>query len=191
MTVAIRTIEPTQARAGDTWRWQRALPDYPAPTWTLSYTLFAAGGIVSFQSTAVGTEHSIHLAPATTANYPAGRYDWVAHVSDGADRYQIGAGVIQILPDLSAAASYDGRSHARKVLDAIDALIERRATAGDVDLVSVASGDKNIARSLPELLKLRDRYAAMVAQEERAAAVARGEALGTFGGSLVQVRFRP
>jgi hypothetical protein len=191
MTAVLATIEPTQARAGDTWRWQIALPDYPAPTWSLLYTLFSAAGVVSFTSTAAGTEHLIHLLPAVTAEYPPGRYDWVSHVSDGTDRYPIGANALQILPDLATATSYDGRSHARKVLDAIDALIENRATSGDVDLVSAASGDSQMARSLPDLLRLRDRYAAMVAQEEQAAARARGETIGCFGGQMVQVRFRP
>lgn len=175
-------LEPTTARAGDTWRWSRALPDYPAPIWTLTYTLFAAAGVISLPSVADGAAHRVDLAPAVTAAYAAGRYDWVAHVSDGTDRHQIGAGVIRVLPDLSAAASYDGRSHARKVLAALDALIEQRATAGDVDLVSAALGDKTLARSLPDLLKLRDRYAAMVAQEEGTA--------GAFGGQLIQMRFR-
>lgn len=170
MVAPIPTAEPLSARAGDTWRWQRALPDYPAPLWTLSYTLFASSGIVTFSSTPDGSQHRIHLAPSATAAYLAGRHDWIAHVSDGTDRHQVASGVMQVLPNLSEAASYDGRSHARKVLDALNALLEQRASAGDVDLVSAATGDKNIARSLPDLLKLRDRYAAMVAQETTVAA---------------------
>lgn len=181
MPPPIPTVEPLSVRAGDTWLWQRALPEYPAPTWTLTYTLFSSSGLVSFDSTPDGTAHRIRLAPSVTAAYAAGRHDWIAHASDGTDRHQIAAGVIQLLPNLSEAASYDGRSHARKVLDSLDALIEQRASAGDVDLVSAATGDKNLTRSLPDLLKLRDRYAAMVAQEASAAAGARS--------GFIQMRF--
>ncbi len=36
----------------------------------------------------------------------------------------------------------DTRSHARKMLDALNALIEGRATAGDLDVVRTAINDR-------------------------------------------------
>jgi hypothetical protein len=191
MSTTIPTTEPASARAGDTWRWQRTLSDYPASTWTLSYTLFNAAGKVSIAATADGDDHLVSVAPATSAAYTAGRYDWVSHVSDGTDRHQVGAGSINVLPDLSAVSSYDGRSHARKMLDAIDALLEGRATTDQLDLIAAAnvgsnSGDQSMQMRPELLLKMRDRYVAILNQEEQAAAIARGENLGR----MVQVRFK-
>lgn len=185
MSTSIPTTEPTAARAGDTWRWSRSLSDYPADIWTLTYTLFNAASKISITASADGADHLVDVAPATTADYPAGAYDWVSHVSDGTDRFQVGAGSMSVLPDLSAVSSYDGRSHARKMLDAIDALLEGRATSGQIDLVTASSEHESITKRPDLLLKMRQHYAAAVANEEQAAAIARGDNLGR----IVQVRF--
>lgn len=184
MSVSIPTIEPTAARAGDTWRWTRALYDYPAPGWVLTYTLYATTGVLSIEASADGTLHLVDIPPETTADYVAGRYDWVAHVADGTDRFQVGSGSIQILPDVAEAATYDGRSHARKMLDSINALLEGRASSGDLDTIRVAHGARAAEYDLATLLKLRQQYAAAVQAEDAAAARAEGRVVG-----FVQQRF--
>ena len=180
MSTSIPTTEPTSARAGDTWRWSRSLADYPAPTWTLAYTLVNAAGKVSITAVADGAAHLVSVAPATTAAYAAGRYDWVAHVTDGTDRYQVDSGSIDVLPDLSSLSSYDGRSHARKMLSAIDALLESRATTADLDLVATAIGDVSATKRPELLMEWRRHYAALVASEDRAAAIANGDSPGVL-----------
>ena len=185
MSVSIPTLEPLSPRAGDTWRWVRTFPDYPAPGWVLTYTLFSAAAVLSFSAAADGTDHLVDLPPATTAAYPAGRYDWVAHVSNGTDRHQVGASAMTVQPDLAEAATYDGRSHARKMLDSINAMLEGRATSGDLDTIRIAHGQRAVEYSLEQLLKLRQQYAAAVAAEEAALALARGDSAGR----MIQVRF--
>ncbi|MCR6700866.1 MAG: hypothetical protein NVV68_06840 [Dokdonella sp.] len=61
----------------------------------------------------------------------------------------------------------DTRSHARKVLDAINAWLESRSpAAGEMQL-----GERRIRNHpIPELLAFRDRYAAMVAAEDAGSA---------------------
>jgi len=183
MARTVPTIEPIQARAGDTWEWTKALSDYPASTWTLSYVFYNASGVINITASADGDTHSVDVAPATTGAYTAGRYDWSASVTDGTDVYQIGSGVTQVLPDLSAASTYDGRSHARTMLDAIDALLENRASAGDLDIVKSARGGRELQRG--DIIKMRNHYAAIVRQEDDAQKIARGESPSR----LVQVRF--
>lgn len=185
MSASIPIIEPTALRAGDTWRWRRELSAYPAPTWELVYTLFSAAAVRTLTAEPDGSAHLISESPEDTAAAVAGRYDWVSHVSDGTDRYQVGAGSIQILPNLSEAASYDGRSHARRMLDAINATLESRAGEGDLDLVRAAFGDRSSEWSLEQLIKLRAQYAAAVAEEEAAERLARGES----SGRMLRVRF--
>jgi hypothetical protein len=174
MAATIPTVEPTAARAGDTWAWTRDLPDYPAASWTLTYLLYSAAGVWPITATADGDTHSVAATPGETSQIPAGRYDWTASVSDGTDRYQVGSGVIQVLPDLSSAASYDGRSHARRMLDSINAIMEGRASSGDLDVVKSAFGDRGVDYDLNALIKMRQQYAAAVRAEDDAARIARG-----------------
>lgn len=180
----IPTSEPTSARAGDTWRWRVYLSDYLAPTWALTYTLFGSAGVETLTATDDGAGHLVYLAPADTDEFAAGRYDWVAHVSDGTDRHQVRAGAMTILPDLSDATSYDGRSHARRMLAAIEAMMEGRATDGDLDVVRTSIGDRATDYDLPSLMKLRQQYAAAVAAEDAQAAAALGGRPG-----IIQSRF--
>ena len=50
------TTEPASLQAGDTLRWQRTLPDYPASEgWVLSYRLINAQGKLESQSNALDT----------------------------------------------------------------------------------------------------------------------------------------
>jgi hypothetical protein len=186
MAETIPTTEPASVRAGDTWRWQISVPAYPAPTWTLTYTLFSAAGTLALVSSASGSAHLIDQSPAETAGYTAGQYHYVLHASDGTDRFQIGEGVIEVLPNLSALDSYDGRSHAKQMLDAIDAMMLGRATDGDLDVIAVTTGTgRGTTWSPAELMRIRSHYAAQVAHEQDMAARARGERTG-----VVQLSFR-
>lgn len=183
----LATTEPSIVRAGDTWGWARDLPDYPASVWTLAYTLFALALAepVTLTATPDGARHVIQLASYETQDLTPGDYSWIASVSDGTDRYPVGEGRIQVLPDLANLGGVDGRSHARRMVAAIEAVLENRASAAEIDLVSAAIGDLATSRQ-PELLHTwRARYLAEVAAENAALAAARGERPGNF----VQMRF--
>lgn len=187
MSASVPTIEPLSARAGDTWRWQRGFADYPAPTWALTYRFFNAASVFVVTASADGSNHLVDDAPEATAGRVAGRYDWIASVSNGVDRFQVAAGSLTVFPDLSTAASYDGRTHARKMLDALNAILEGRATDGDIDVVNSATGKITTQWDVAELRKLRQQYAAAVRSEDEAAARARGEP----DGRMLRVRFVP
>jgi len=180
MAATIPSIEPRSARAGDTWEWTRDLADYPADTWTLTYTVFSGAGVRPIVATADGTSYSIRVAPGDSAQFAAGRWDWVAHVTDGADRYQAGSGVLTVLPDLTSAASYDGRSHARRMLDAINAIMEGRAGEGDIDLVRTSFGDRAAEFDLERLMRMRQQYAWACQAEDNAERLARGDQSGRY-----------
>jgi len=179
----IPTIEPGTLTAGDRWRWKRQLSDYPAGTWTLKYALRNAGSRIDLTATADGTDHLIDVSAATTATYDPGDYDWIAYVSDGTSRYTVARGRLTVKPDLAAADLYDSRSHARKVLEAVEAVLEKRATK---DQASYSINGRSLARTpIADLLVLRDRYRAEVRREEAAERIAKGLSSGT----KVLVRF--
>lgn len=159
---------PAELRAGDTARWTRELSDYPASQgWSLGYKLVTSTAVYSFSASANGDAFDITVAAATTAAWTAGLYQMQEYVSKAGERYTLGTTPLRILPDLAALASgLDVRSHARKVLDAINAWLEAKApTAASFEI----AGRKLQNYSLADLLALRDRYRAEVAREDQVA----------------------
>lgn len=186
MAYTVPTVEPTEARIGATYRFKRYYADYlPESGWTLTHVLVSASAQIELTGTDNGDSyHLIEALPAVTELWVAGTYTWQSSVTDGTDVYQVGTSTIELLPDLVAASSgYDTRSHVKKTLDALEALLEGRATK---DQQGYAIGNRSISRmDIGELLKWRDRYRSLYQQELRAAAIASGIA----SSNLVRVRF--
>ena len=171
--------EPGQIVAGDSVDWTENLNDYPAPDWVLHYALFNKDGNYSFDAGADGTGHKAALTAATTAAttaaWAAGRYDWASYVTKGAERESVATGAIIIKAHPAAGVPLDGRTHARKMLDALEATLEGKATTQDLDLVKGQFGERAMERD-PELLrKWRDHYRTEVQDEEDKAAMKAGK----------------
>lgn len=160
---------PAELRIGDTARWTRSLSDYPASAgWALAYTLVSGTAAHSFSASAAGDDFKIDVPAATTATWAAGRYQLQEYVTNGADRHTIGTTPLRLLPNLAVvgAGGADLRSHARKVLDAIEAWLDTRAPTS----ASFQVAGRTLSNyPLPELLTLRDRYRAEVLREDRLA----------------------
>lgn len=184
MTAPTPTNEPKRHRAGLTWEWEREFPDYPASVWTLNYWFKktgATGANFSITATADGDKFAISSAASTTAALTAGDYTWVAIVTSGSEAFEVDAGTFELLARYDAAGNLDDRSHAVKTLEAIEAVIERRAS---LDQQSYQIGGRSLQRTpLAELLKLRDKYRAEVYAEELAENARNGK-----GGSTLVVR---
>lgn len=161
--------EPARVTAGDTATWTRSLPDFPATDgWVLSYALVRTGVLLGITASAQGADHLVSVAAATTAAWQPGRYAWQASVARGAERHTIGTGYLEVLPDFAAqAGGHDGRSHARRVLEAVEAVIEGRASQAHAEYAIAGRQLKFIP--IPELLALRDRYRAEVRAQDVAA----------------------
>ena len=164
MPADIMTEPPSQITAGDTLKWTRSLADYPASAgWTLQYTLVSTTAAYSITATASGDDYAITVPASTTTAWAAGRYALTEYVTDGTERYTLATSTVMIAANLAAAlAGIDNRTHARKVLDSIEAWLETRApVAGEIQL-----GERRIRQyDLADLLALRDRYRAEVRRE--------------------------
>jgi hypothetical protein len=174
MSVEIPTTEPLSVYAGDTWKWRREdlASDYPASAWTLTYYLTRAASKVTIVATADGDNFVVTVAKATTAAIAAGSYFWAAFASSATERAKIDSGTIEVLPDLAASAALDRRTHGQKVLDAIEAVIEGRAT---VDQVGYTIGGRRLDKTpIADLLMLRGHYKDEVAGEQIAERIANG-----------------
>lgn len=175
MAAEIPSTIPLEIRAGDTVRWRRELADYPASAgWLLSYAFVGATSVHPAQAVADGVAHVVTLSAATTATWAAGTYRVQEYVSKDTERFSLSAVTVRVLPDLMAAtAGMDTRTHARKVLDSIEAWLESKApTAGAIEI----AGRKVANYPITDLLALRDRYRAEVRREEAAE-----KGLGTGG----------
>ena len=163
------TREPEELVVGDRWAWKR--PDlsasYPTADYTLTYSCDKEGsGTTTFSITANESagQYLVEVASATTANYSAGTYAWQAYITRASDsaRTSVGAGTFTVLANLSASTA-DPRSHVKKTLDAIEAVIENRAT---IDQMAYSIAGRSLSKTpLADLLKFRDSYKAEYATE--------------------------
>lgn len=180
MAFDIPEIEPDKMVVGDRLQWTKTLSDYPATSegWTLTYYLRAnlPDGQINLVATASGESYAVDVAPETTSGWTPGKYVWEAYVSKSGSRYKVGDGRIELTADFSAIElPYDGRTHARKVLDSINAVIEGRASSDIQRYVVQAVGRSVDKLPISDLLKFRDYYLAEVKLEESAATGGRGK----------------
>lgn len=178
----IPTTEPSEIIAGDTLQWNRQdlSSDYPASLWTLKYYFAGPNGAFNITATADGAYFAIAATAAVTAAYPEGDYKWSAYVSTGSgatlERHEIDNGVCTVKPNIAnKTAGYDPRSHVKKVLDAIEAAVEGRASR--TDLAYTIQG-RSISHIPPtELIKWHSHYKQLYKQEQDAERIKNG--LGT------------
>lgn len=126
--------------------------------WAHALTLVKLGARIQIAGVLSDGVVSFAVAPAAWA---PGRYAWHYTATLGAARHTVAAGQVEVLPDPSAA--HDPRSHARKVLDAIEAYLEN----ADYSASRTRIADRELQNiPIPELLALRDRYRSEVRSEE-------------------------
>ena len=171
MSTTTPTTEPTVITPGDTIKWQRSLADYPATdSWVLSYELVNSAARYTTTAAASGADHLVTISAATTAAYVAGNYDWRARVTKAGEVYTVGTGRITVAKSFAAAA--DTRTQARKMLEAVEATLEGRATSATAEYEIAGRRLKFLTPG--ELLNLRDRLRIDVAREDAAARSAAG-----------------
>ena len=104
------------------------------------------------------------IQESSTASYTKGNYNWVSYITRTSDsaRVKLEEGFVEI-QDNYATTSASVRSHAKIVLDAIEAVIENRAT---MDQSSMSIAGRSLSRlSIDELLTFRARYKAEYLKE--------------------------
>lgn len=177
MAATIPTEVPGVIRIGDTVKFTRAWGDYlPADSWTLTFYMVRDDGGDQREWDATDNGDGTHLVTIAATGSPgsddltAGTWEYVERVSKSGEVYTLASGRLEVLPNLTA--SIDRRTHAKKVLDALNAAIEGRASN---DQLSLSIGDRSISRmSLSEQVSLRDKYKAEVLREEQSERIANG-----------------
>lgn len=160
----------TQLIAGTTWQWSQLVEGYSAADgYALTY-LFAGPAKLSIDATADadGVGFVLEAAADKTKALAPGSYAWAAVITKDAFRVEIARGAVEIVADLAdMAAGADTRSHVKRTLDAIRAVLEGRA--GRIEAEYQING--RLVRLMPpsELREWEKEYAARYRQELRAA----------------------
>lgn len=154
---------PTAIRAGVTFDVAFECPSFPAYAW--SATLYLRGASAITLKAQADSLHRFSAGAAETANWKPGIYTYAVRLSDEEQVVELETGTVRILPDIaSLGADHDARSRNRKILDAITAVLEKRATQ---DQEKYRINNRELWRTpIPELLALKNHYAALVAAEE-------------------------
>jgi hypothetical protein len=153
---------------GDFWAWKREdlSDDYPVASYSLSYEFNLVDGATASNFTLTATEsNDTYIIEANnTASYTKGNYNWVSYMTRSSDsaRVKLEEGFVEV-QDNYATTTASVRSHAKIVLDSIEAVIENRA---NIDQSSMSIAGRSLSRmSIDELLTFRDRYKAEYLKE--------------------------
>tara|TARA_R110000803_G_scaffold141233_1_gene207699 strand:- start:2137 stop:2718 length:582 start_codon:yes stop_codon:yes gene_type:complete len=182
------SIEPNELQLGDFWAWKRTdlSVDYPTAAYSLSYEFNLVDGstVSNFSITASESNNEYIVENSNTTSYSKGEHNWIAYITRSSDsaRIKIGEGFTDI-QDNYATTTASVRSHAKKVLDAIEAVIENRAT---MDQSSMSIAGRSLSRlTVDELMTFRDRYKAEYLKEIKKARISNGK----NSGNEIKVRF--
>lgn len=166
--------EPTRFTAGETLEWTKALAEFSAADgWQLDYYFRSnGGGGFDVTASADGSSWRAVVAAATTQPLAAGDVSWQAWVSKAGAKYLVDEGTARVLASLAAVtapSAVDTRSRAKRILDAIDAMIEGKATLDQQEYtIDTGAGSRSLKRiPIPDLIALRETYARLYNRELR------------------------
>ena len=183
MTLPINTFEPDNVITGTSLKWTKTLSNYPASDgWILKYYMVGPSGKIEITASTSGDDFSVSVLPADTENYEPGIYQWVSFVEKltagvVTERYAIESGSLEVIQDPSTfATGVDNRSHAQRVLQSINTLLEGKALSAEQSY-SIAGRSISLM-SIRDLLLWKDYYELAVKTELDAEKVLKGEPTG-------------
>jgi len=182
------TEVPTELQLGDYWAWKKdnLSTDYPTASYALSYEFNLVDGSTASNFTLNATESNDEylIEVSDTTSYTKGHYNWVSYITRSSDsaRIKLSEGFVEI-QDNYATTTSSVRSHAKIVLDAIEAVIENRA---NIDQSSMSIAGRSLSRmSIDDLLTFRARYRAEYLKEVKQARIKNGRG----SGNTIKVNF--
>ena len=182
------TEVPTELQLGDYWAWKKdkLSSDYPTASYSLSYefNLVDCSTASNFTLDATESNDEYLIEVSDTTSYTKGHYKWVSYITRSSDsaRIKLSEGFVEI-QDNYATTTSSVRSHAKIVLDAIEAVIENRA---NIDQSSMSIAGRSLSRmSIDDLLRFRARYRAEYLKEVKQARIKNGRG----SGNTIKVNF--
>lgn len=120
------TAMPASFSAGTTLTYERTVPDLPSSSYGWKLSVYLAGPAEAKHeaitlTNGVGT---VLIAATATADMPAGAYRWLERITEnspGTRVFDVGAGSLEIGPNLATAAEGSALSYEAQVLAALQA----------------------------------------------------------------------
>lgn len=181
MAAEIPSVEPATFNAGDTVKWSKSFGDYSAADgWVLTYEFRSSSVRKTIVCTTYETTDFLATISATvSATFPAGEYYVFARAELSGEKYTVWEGRITVKPNPAADSSgQDRRSHAKKMLDAIEAMMEGNASRDEQSYEISAPGMTTRRLQLcpkAELIQFYSYYKQLYQQELNAERIAQGK----------------
>ena len=175
---------PGKYIAGDTIAISYTDSNYPPDVWASTLTLRNKDEFYTIAGADGGDgSHSIEANGLVTALWKPADYTYYLTMKNGAARDTVKSGTVTVVADPSLGKT-DDRSHVKRSLDLIEAVIEGRIPQ---DTISYSIQGRSISKMAPdELVMLHDRYKRFWAKEQRDNAAASGLPQS----NKIKVRFR-
>jgi hypothetical protein len=135
--------------------------DYPAPTWSMSVVVVGPSK-ATYAATTSGSEFNFEI---DTSNLQAGFYKYQAYVTDGTDKHYLDdySGTFTLEAALADQdAGFDARTHAKKMVDAIEAILEGRASKEHLEMTYAGRTLKR--HSFAQLYDIKKKYEGEIAR---------------------------
>lgn len=158
-SLEVPNYEPSSFVSGSTITWRKSLSDFSAADgWVLKYFLRGPSSL-NIICTADGNDHVATIAASDSAKLKPGRYWLQGRVEKDAEKYLVTPDMLEleVVTGLDAeSANVDLRSRYERLVDAIDALIEK-TLPGDTAEFEI-EGQRKRTWSRTELIELRKTY---------------------------------
>lgn len=164
-TTVYPTTLPDKIYAGDSLLLEITDSTFNASNYTAKIVLINSSYKYTGSATASGSSHRFNITPTTTAAWQTGDFEYTIYMEKTGERQTWSSGRIKILADPVASATADNRSFPRKIADALEDIIENRATAEQLLLVSQSIDDLNV-NYLPDVLKEWSKWKSYADQAE-------------------------
>lgn len=164
----IATCAPERVTRGDTVQFILDLPDYrPAGGWVATWSAVQSDDVARITaSDNLDGRHFFAAAPTETEGWAAGLYRYQVRVVGAGASHPIESGRVEVLENfalIDAGAGLDVRSHNERVVDALRAMMEGKAS---VDQASLSVDGQSLSRySFTELRELLATYEWRLRQE--------------------------
>ena len=157
---------PTELLAGTTLDVNASYSDYSSVSYSgvLYFNNASNNYTVSGTSLSDGSFDFI-VSASGTQNFVSGDYNYYVFAVQGSTKTVADSGSIRILPAISLGVAVDTRTANKRVLDAVDATLEGRATD---DVLNYSIAGRTLAKTpVADLVALKKLYESKVFEEER------------------------